>query len=148
MCGSWRDRRGAQPHRRQHPRPTLKLHRYMILNSSRLNYKRRSPVSIVCFVFLFSHCILLTLLSCTAVRISGFGLFFAIFDLSRRAAIHTSHAVESVVSGQTWTVRSILDSFDDYEHANKDDRNRAPTSARVAQGTVLVGGGGESSTSI
>lgn len=99
-----------------------------------------------CLSFLslyLAHC-----LSCTAVRISGFGLFFAIFDLSRRAAIHTSHAVESVVSGQTWTVRSILDSFDDYEHANKDDRNRAPTSARVAQGTVLVGGGGESSTSI
>lgn len=69
----------------------------------------------------------------------GYGLFFAIFDVSRKAAIHTSHVVESIVSGRHWTLRSILDE-EEFEHTKSN--NRAPTSARVAQGTVLVTGGG------
>jgi len=75
---------------------------------------------------------------------SGYGLFFAIFDLSRRAAIHTSHAVELMVSGKPWTIRSIKDDFDDFEHINGNGGSRAPTTARIAQGAVLVHGGGDS----
>ncbi|KAF8317443.1 hypothetical protein DL93DRAFT_571776 [Clavulina sp. PMI_390] len=74
-----------------------------------------------------------------AKDVFGYGLFFAIFDVSRRAAIHTSHAIESMIYGQSWTVKSIVNSKDDYAHAN--NQIRAPTIARVAQGTVLVTGG-------
>lgn len=86
---------------------------------------------------------------------SGFAIFFAIFDISRQLGVATSHAIESVIIRQPWTLASIRQS--DYKE-KRDERLetmgegskviRTPTVARVAQGFVLVAGGGEQSASV
>jgi hypothetical protein len=85
---------------------------------------------------------------------AGYAIFFAIFDVSRRMAITTSHAIESMIIRQPWTLASIRDpqykekTHNRMESAGSTSQRRnvikTPTVARVAQGFVLVAGGGAS----
>ncbi|KAF9507604.1 hypothetical protein BS47DRAFT_1377883 [Hydnum rufescens UP504] len=64
-----------------------------------------------------------------AKDVLGFALFFAVFDISRKAALQASSFVERSLSAQSGNLLS------------EDEKTKTSKTARMTQGTVLVTGG-------